>query len=73
MCYRFHCMKLFVSSTILLSVKPVQRAKMVHQWVQTAHCMRNLGNLFGFAYVMDGLQLEQVSVVRRHKLNGLKP
>ena len=47
--------------TILTCPKIVERASMLSQWIQTAvHLWATVGNLLGFANVMEGLTSPQV-------------
>ena len=60
--FRFNCLRLFVAVTILICSSYQLRARMLDQWIRVAMEMRaSLGNLYGFAYVMEGLQCPQVS------------
>ena len=59
--FRFHCLRLFVAMTILVCNVYQQRARMLTQWIRVAEELRGaLGNLYGFAYVMQALQCPQV-------------
>ena len=58
---RFHCLKLFVATTLLMCTKLVERSQLLHKWIVVAsHLKGIMGNLFSFAAVVDGLLLEQV-------------
>ncbi|CAG2220342.1 unnamed protein product [Mytilus edulis] len=58
---RCYCTKIFTMVMILTCPKIVERASMLSQWIQTAvHLRSTLGNLLGFANVMEGLMSPQI-------------
>ncbi|XP_063424282.1 SH2 domain-containing protein 3C-like isoform X2 [Mytilus trossulus] len=58
---RCYCSKIFTMVMILTCPKIVERASMLSQWIQTAvHLRSSLGNLLGFANVMEGLMSPQI-------------
>ncbi|KAK3087173.1 hypothetical protein FSP39_002571 [Pinctada imbricata] len=62
---RCYCTKTFVMVTVLTCGKVTERAQMLSQWIQIASELRSsLGNLFGFANVMEGLTASQVLRLR---------
>ena len=62
---RFHCLKLFVATTLLMCTKLAERSRLLHKWIVVAsHLKGIMGNLFSFAAVVDGLLLEQVCDTR---------
>lgn len=51
----------FVTLTVLICAKYVERAQMLQQWIAIANELRStLGNLYGFSSVMAGLKRPQV-------------
>ncbi len=56
-------MKLLVMVSTLTCSTTTERARMVSQWIQIANELKtNMGNLFGFVNIMDGLTSPQVSL-----------
>ncbi len=56
-------MKTWLSITLLTTVEKDTRVKLLCQWIQIAECLKsNMGNMFGFAAIMDGLGSKQVGL-----------
>lgn len=59
--FRTECLKLMVAVTILTCASDLERAAILHKWIQIAIDTKTaLGNLFGFCGIMLGLCLPQV-------------
>lgn len=59
---RCRCMKVFCAGMIVTCGSIRERARMLSQWIQI--CMElktGIGNLFGFAAIMEGLLMPQVT------------
>ncbi|XP_022235695.1 SH2 domain-containing protein 3C-like [Limulus polyphemus] len=62
---RLNCLKYFVAVTILTCGGEAERAVILNKWIQVALDTKTaLGNLFGFAGIMQGLSLPQVARLR---------
>lgn len=58
---RTNCLKYFVAILILTCGSEMERAQMIHKWIQVAADTKAaLGNLYGFTGLMMGLALPQV-------------
>ena len=58
---RYNCLKTWLSISLLTTVEKDTRTRMLSQWIQIAECLRsNMGNMFGFAAIMDGVGSKQV-------------
>ncbi|XP_076316031.1 breast cancer anti-estrogen resistance protein 3 homolog isoform X2 [Tachypleus tridentatus] len=62
---RLNCLKYFVAITILTCGGEAERSGILNKWIQVALDTKTaLGNLFGFAGIMQGLSLPQVARLR---------
>ncbi|XP_064650331.1 breast cancer anti-estrogen resistance protein 3 homolog isoform X2 [Lineus longissimus] len=62
---RYHCLQMLVGLVVLTCHTFAERSHTLRQWIKVALELKsNLGNLLGFAAIMDGLELPQVLRLR---------
>ncbi|XP_026469922.1 breast cancer anti-estrogen resistance protein 3 homolog [Ctenocephalides felis] len=63
---RTECLKLMVAVTILTCASDLERAAILHKWIQIAIDTKTaLGNLYGFCGIMLGLSLPQIQKLEK--------